>query len=191
MGSQIAAIPQSVVALGFVSLFMDVASEIIHSLLPVFFCLSSRASALSVGFIDGVAEAASQLPEAPLRLWADRAKVRQVLLNLLSNALKFTEPGGTVSVSAEAAPDHSVTIRIIDNGMGMSVEQIPIAFAAFGQVDSRLARRYEGTGLGLPLSKALVQLHGGTIAIESTPGEGTTVIVTLPKEPAQATAEAA
>jgi len=191
LGSQIAAIPQSVVALGFVSLFMDVASEIIHSLLPVFFCLSSRASALSVGFIDGVAEAASQLPEAPLRLWADRAKVRQVLLNLLSNALKFTEPGGTVSVSAEAAPDHSVTIRIIDNGMGMSVEQIPIAFAAFGQVDSRLARRYEGTGLGLPLSKALVQLHGGTIAIESTPGEGTTVIVTLPKEPAQATAEAA
>ncbi len=191
MGSQIAAIPQSVVALGFVSLFMDVASEIIHSLLPVFFCLSSRASALSVGFIDGVAEAASQLPEAPLRLWADRAKVRQVLLNLLSNALKFTEPGGTVSVSAEAAPDHSVTIRIIDNGMGMSVEQIPIAFAAFGQVDSRLARRYEGTGLGLPLSTALVQLHGGTIAIESTPGEGTTVIVTLPKEPAQATAEAA
>jgi len=191
LGSQIAAIPQSVVALGFVSLFMDVASEIIHSLLPVFFCLSSRASALSVGFIDGVAEAASQLPEAPLRLWADRAKVRQVLLNLLSNALKFTEPGGTVSVSAEAASDHSVTIRVIDNGMGMSVEQIPIAFAAFGQVDSRLARRYEGTGLGLPLSKALVQLHGGTIAIESTPGEGTTVIVTLPKEPAQATAEAA
>jgi signal transduction histidine kinase/HAMP domain-containing protein len=133
----------------------------------------------------------AQLPEAPLRLWADGAKLRQVLLNLLSNAIKFTEPGGTVAVSAEAAQDGSVTIQVTDNGIGMSAEEFPVAFAAFGQVDSRLARRYEGTGLGLPLSKAFVQLHGGTITIDSTPGKGTTVIVTLPKEAAQATAEAA
>ena len=133
----------------------------------------------------------AQLPEAPLRLWADGAKLRQVLLNLLSNAIKFTEPGGTVAVSAEAAQDGSVTIQVTDNGIGMSAEEIPVAFAAFGQVDSRLARRYEGTGLGLPLSKTFVQLHGGTITIDSTPGKGTTVIVTLPKEAAQATAEAA
>jgi signal transduction histidine kinase len=133
----------------------------------------------------------AQLPEPPLRLSADGAKLRQVLLNLLSNAVKFTEPGGTVSVSAEAASEDSVTIRVVDNGIGMSAQDIPVAFAAFGQVDSRLARRYEGTGLGLPLSKALVQLHGGTIIIDSAPGEGTTVIVTLPKEPALATAEAA
>ena len=133
----------------------------------------------------------ARLPEAPLRLTADGAKLRQVLLNLLSNAIKFTEPGGTVSVSAEAGPDRSVTIRVIDNGIGMSAEDIPVAFAAFGQVDSRLARRYEGTGLGLPLSKAIVQLHGGTITIDSAPGQGTTVIVTLPREAVQMTAEAA
>jgi signal transduction histidine kinase len=133
----------------------------------------------------------AQLPEAPLRLWADAAKLRQVLLNLLSNAIKFTEPGGAVAVSAEAAADGSVTMRVVDNGIGMSTEEIPVAFAPFGQVDSRLARRYEGTGLGLPLSKALVQLHGGTITIDSTPGKGTTVIVTLPREPAQACSEAA
>jgi len=130
------------------------------------------------------------LPDFPLRLWADGAKLRQVLLNLLSNAVKFTEPGG-VAVSAEAAADGSVTMRVVDNGIGMSAEEIPVAFAAFGQVDNRLARRYEGTGLGLPLSKALVQLHGGTITIDSTPGEGTTVIVTLPKEATQPTAAAA
>jgi signal transduction histidine kinase len=133
----------------------------------------------------------ARLPQAPLRLWADGAKLRQVLLNLLSNAVKFTESGGTVAVSAEAAPDDSIRIRVVDSGIGMSADQIPVAFAAFGQVDSRLARRYEGTGLGLPLSKALVQLHGGTITIGSVPGKGTTVIVTLPKEPAQATSAAA
>ena len=132
-----------------------------------------------------------QLPEAPLRLWADGAKLKQVLLNLLSNAVKFTEPGGTVAVSAEAATDDVVTIRVIDSGIGMSSEEIPVAFAAFGQVDSRLTRRYEGTGLGLPLSKAFIQLHGGTIAIDSTPGKGTRLTITLPREPAEATAEAA
>ena len=132
-----------------------------------------------------------QLPEAPVQLWADGAKLKQVLLHLLSNAVKFTDPGGMIAVRAEAARDGSATIQIIDNGIGMSAEEIPVAFAAFGQVDSQLARRYEGTGLGLPLSKALVELHGGMIAIDSTPGKGTTVTVTVPKEGAHATAKAA
>ncbi len=73
----------------------------------------------------------------------------------------------------------------------MSSEEIPIAFAAFGQVDNQFARRYGGTGLGLPLSKALVELHGGTIAIKSMPGKGTTVIVTLPRDATRATVAAA
>jgi len=80
---------------------------------------------------------------------------------------------------------------VTDTGIGMSPEQIPIALAAFGQVDSRLARRYEGTGLGLPLSKAIIELHGGTITIDSTPGKGTCVTVTLPRRTADADAAAA
>ncbi|MGC2413900.1 MAG: ATP-binding protein [Stellaceae bacterium] len=134
---------------------------------------------------------AVQLTDAPLRLRADGSKLKQVFLNLLSNAVKFTEPGGEVTVSAEATPDNSVSIRVVDTGIGMSSEEIPIAFAAFGQVDNQFARRYGGTGLGLPLSKALVELHGGTIAIKSMPGKGTTVIVTLPRDATRATVAAA
>ncbi|HZT88573.1 MAG TPA: ATP-binding protein [Stellaceae bacterium] len=118
---------------------------------------------------------------APLLLWADQAKLRQVLANLLSNAVKFTEPGGSVAVSVALEAEDSVVLRVADTGIGMSAEDIPIALAPFGQVDSRFARRYEGTGLGLPLAKALVELHGGQIAIDSMPGKGTSVRITLPR----------
>ena len=90
-----------------------------------------------------------------------------------------------------AATERAAVVRVTDTGIGMSPEQIPIALAAFGQVDSRLARRYEGTGLGLPLSKAIIELHGGTITIDSTPGKGTCVTVTLPRRTADADAAAA
>jgi len=77
-----------------------------------------------------------------------------------------------------------VMLRVSDNGIGMAAEDIPVALAPFGQVDSRLARRYEGTGLGLPLTKVLIELHGGSIAIDSAPGKGTAVTVMLPQTPA-------
>jgi len=130
------------------------------------------------------------LPPDPIEVQGDPAKLRQVVLNLLSNAAKFTDTGGTITVSA-AATDGAAVIRVTDNGIGMSSEEIPIALSAFGQIDSRLARRYEGTGLGLPLSKAIVELHGGGITIDSALGKGTSVTVTLPREAVLAGAAAA
>jgi signal transduction histidine kinase len=121
-------------------------------------------------------------PDTPLELVADRAKVIQIVMNLLSNALKFTPVGGQVTLLAGAA-EGGVEIKVVDTGIGMRTEDIPTALAPFGQVDARLARKYEGTGLGLPLSKALVDLHGGTLSVVSVPAAGTTVTVFLPSKP--------
>ena len=116
-----------------------------------------------------------------ISLMGDERKTKQILINLLTNAIKFTKPGGRVRV--EILDDgRQLDVRISDTGIGMSPEEIPIALAAFGQVDSSLARKHEGTGLGLPLSKALVEMHGGQLLIESEVGIGTTVTVRLPPE---------
>ena len=111
---------------------------------------------------------------------ADQRKFKQILINLLSNAVKFTQSGGQVVASAAIAPGGEFTLRVKDTGIGMRAEDIPVALTPFRQVDSRLARAYEGTGLGLPLVKSLTELHGGAVSIESAPGVGTTVTVTLP-----------
>jgi signal transduction histidine kinase/HAMP domain-containing protein len=108
------------------------------------------------------------------------AKLRQVLLNLLSNAVKFTEPGGRVTLDARDQGE-TIVIGVTDSGIGMSDEDIQIALTPFGQVDNRLARRYEGTGLGLPLAKELVELHHGALVINSERGHGTAISVILPK----------
>jgi signal transduction histidine kinase/HAMP domain-containing protein len=120
------------------------------------------------------------LLETPLPVHGEAAKLRQIILNLMSNAVKFNEPGGTVSVWAGPGKPGMIELRITDTGIGMSPSDIVVAMTPFGQVDSSLGRRYPGTGLGLPLTKALVELHGGTIAIASTPGRGTTVTVSIP-----------
>jgi len=126
----------------------------------------------------GIALRSSVAADLPL-VRADPRRLRQVLLNLLSNAVKFTPKGGAITLTAERrAAD--IALAVADTGIGMAPEHISIALARFGQVDNRLARRYEGTGLGLPLVKRLVELHGGTITIESALGRGTTVTVLLP-----------
>ena len=107
-----------------------------------------------------------------LPVFGEKAKLRQIFLNLLSNAVKFTEAGGTVSISADAS-DAAIAIDIADTGIGMSPSDIEVAMTPFAQVDSRLARRYEGTGLGLPLTKAFVDLHNGALVLDSAPGIGT------------------
>ena len=113
-------------------------------------------------------------------LFADRLRVKQILLNLLSNAIKFTPKGGRISISAECDPKGYVVIGVRDTGIGIAPEMIPIVFEPFRQVDSDLARRFDGTGLGLSLVKSLMELHDGEVAIESTPGEGTVVSVIFP-----------
>jgi signal transduction histidine kinase/HAMP domain-containing protein len=115
-----------------------------------------------------------------LPMTGDAAKLRQIFLNLLSNAIKFTEKGGRVSLDACSAAE-SIAVTVADTGIGMDPEDVEIAFQPFSQVDNRLERRYEGTGLGLPLTKALVDLHKGSIVIDSARGRGTRITVSFPR----------
>ena len=100
----------------------------------------------------------------------------------MSNAVKFTPPGGKVVLTVTADAAHGFAFKVIDTGIGMAPGDVPKVLAPFQQVDSTLSRKYEGTGLGLPLTKSLVELHGGTLDIASEPGAGTTVTVWLPAE---------
>jgi two-component system, cell cycle sensor histidine kinase PleC len=120
-------------------------------------------------------------PIEPILLKVDAVKFKQVLLNILSNAVKFTPAGGAVHVGAWT-DIAGATIEIRDTGIGMQPHDISLALAPFGQVQSSMAREYEGTGLGLPLAKSLMELHGGTLEIESALGRGTTVRLQLPPE---------
>ena len=115
-----------------------------------------------------------------LAIRGDRSKLLQVLLNLVSNADKFTRRGGIISILVEAT-DSDVTVEVRDTGIGMTASEIETALTPFAQVDNRLERKYDGTGLGLPLAKSLVELHGGSLKVKSTPGMGTSVFVTLPR----------
>ena len=118
---------------------------------------------------------------ANLEIRADDTRLRQVLLNLLSNSIKFTPSGGKITVDCTRDHRGNVTIAVIDNGIGIPPEQIPKALAPFGQLEDPYTKRQaEGTGLGLPLSKRLIELHGGSLRISQTPGGGTTVTVVLP-----------
>jgi signal transduction histidine kinase len=127
--------------------------------------------------------------DAHLPMTGDPAKLRQIFLNLLSNAIKFTEKGGTVALTAALDGD-AIAVTVADTGIGMDPQDVEIAFQPFAQVDNRLERRYEGTGLGLPLTKALVDLHKGTMAIDSARGRGTRVTVTFPRAISESLAEA-
>jgi signal transduction histidine kinase len=115
-------------------------------------------------------------------MMVDKQRIKQVLLNLLSNAVKFTPEGGKVVVKASKTRTGNLVISIQDTGIGMGQEEIKTALTPFGQVDSKLARRFEGTGLGLPLTRSFVELHGGRLEIKSERGAGTKVSVCLPAE---------
>jgi len=113
---------------------------------------------------------------------ADPRAVKQILLNLATNAIKFTPEGGVVTIAVEAK-SAGLIIRVSDTGIGISEEDIERLAQPFEQIDSQHSRKHEGTGLGLALSKSLVELHGGNFKIQSVVGQGTTVIFTLPNKP--------
>ncbi|HEY6577805.1 MAG TPA: response regulator [Rhizomicrobium sp.] len=123
-----------------------------------------------------------EIEEGLPRLFADATKLQQILINLLSNAVKFTPAQGAVGLKVGMDGSGGPIFRIADTGIGIPSDKIGLALAPFGQVDSRLSRKYDGVGLGLPLTKCLVELHGGTMEIESQPERGTVVTVLLPKE---------
>jgi signal transduction histidine kinase len=122
-----------------------------------------------------------QAGETPPKVLADQRRISQVLLNLLSNAVKFTPEGGTVQVAVWRR-DGAMGVAIADTGIGIAADDIPRVLEPFGQIDSQLSRKYAGTGLGLPLSVRLMQLHGGRLEIESTLGAGTTVTIAFPAD---------
>jgi signal transduction histidine kinase len=119
-------------------------------------------------------------PEHPLYLRADRRKMRQILLNLLSNAIKFTPEHGTITLAASHQPGRQIHIAVTDTGIGIPEDEIQKALSVFGQVHRN--QSHEGTGLGLPLCKMFVELHGGTLSLQSKVGQGTTVTIRLPEE---------
>jgi signal transduction histidine kinase len=131
------------------------------------------------------------MAEGPLRVRADEMRVRQILFNLVANAVKFTPPGGSITVRADRrrvalpadggrAEREAVYLAVTDTGIGIAPEHLPRLFTEFTQVDASYSRRYEGTGLGLALSKRFVELHGGEIGVVSQPGQGSTFWLLLP-----------
>jgi PAS domain S-box-containing protein len=118
----------------------------------------------------------------PLR--ADARKLKQIVLNLLVNAIKFSHPSGKVEIVLRNV-DGALAVAVTDHGIGMDAAEVELAMTRFGQVASAWTRKHDGTGLGLPLAIGLTELHGGTLVIRSTKGVGTTVTVTFPRERSQ------
>jgi two-component system sensor histidine kinase/response regulator len=117
------------------------------------------------------------LPPAD-EFWGDERRVRQILLNLLSNAVKFTPPGGEVWLRMQYEGNQAM-IEVADTGIGIPMEKQHLLFEAFQQIDSSLNRQHEGTGLGLALTRQLVEMHGGTISFHSEVDAGTVFVVNL------------
>jgi len=111
---------------------------------------------------------------------ADETRLKQILLNLLSNATKFTPAGGRVTLSARPGPEGFIAISVADTGIGMNAVEVQLALEVFGQIETSIARQNQGTGLGLPIARSLAELHGGSLEVQSEKGVGTTVTITLP-----------
>ncbi len=146
-------------------------TKIIHSSMRL---VSPRAEHAKVKLV-------SEVPKEHYTLHTDGKKVKQVLLNLLSNAVKFTPEGGEIKVTLwQDVRENALSVEVKDSGIGIAPKDISKALSPFGQVDSALSRKYEGTGLGLPLTKKFVEIMNGTFEITSEEDKGTTITFTLP-----------
>ena len=146
--------------------------DIIHA------CIALMGGQAREAGVDLQRETAETLPT----IYADERMLRQILINLLSNAIKFTPKGGSVRVRAWDHPDDGLVLQVADTGIGMTLEDIPRAMIRFAQTPSPVTRKFEGNGLGLPLTKSLIELHGGSLDLQSKVDVGTTVTVRLPAE---------
>ena len=122
------------------------------------------------------------LPDRLPMVRADARRLKQIVINLLSNAHKFTPIGGSITLAAAAVDSRYIAVSVRDTGIGMSPEQVEVALKPFGQVRGGHTRAHEGTGLGLPIAKAMVEQHGGRLWLDSAEGHGTTVAFTIPAE---------
>jgi len=122
-------------------------------------------------------------PKNELEVFADSKRLKQALINLLANAIKFTPEGGKVRLKAKALKSGRIRFTVSDTGIGMSEDELEKALTPFGQIDSSLARRYDGAGLGLPLVTAMVEIQHGTFNLKSTPGRGTVASIDMPPPP--------
>ena len=110
----------------------------------------------------------------------DGRRIKQVILNLMSNAVKFTPPGGRITLRAELLEPQGLKVAVTDTGIGMTPEEVAVALEQFGQIDNDLSRQHDGTGLGLPIARSLAELHGGRLEVESKKDVGTMVTLWLP-----------
>jgi signal transduction histidine kinase len=143
-----------------------------QAITPCLRMIQSRAEQGGVAIVDAV-------PNLPPVI-ADQRRITQIVLNLMSNAVKFTPVHGAVTISAQTEPTGGITITVADTGIGMNADGVARAMLPFAQINNRLQRAQEGTGLGLPVSRSLAQLHGGDLSIDSLPGKGTIVCLYIP-----------
>lgn len=139
-------------------------------------CITMLSGVAQEGKVNIECELDENLP----KIRADPLKLRQVILNILGNAIKFTQEAGIISVLCIPHEDDYIKIQIRDSGVGIPEDQIHVALEPFRQLETGLDRKFEGTGLGLPIAKALCEAHGGFLELESTVGKGTEVNITLP-----------
>ena len=135
--------------------------------------VSERANSRNIDLV-------SDLANADTGIWGDERAIKQIMLNLLSNAVKFSHDGGRVDIRAALDAEGGLVLEVEDNGIGMSAEELERALKPFGQANTGAARLYGGSGLGLPISKGLIEAHHGQLVIDSSPGRGTRVRVILP-----------
>ena len=141
-------------------------------------CMSFSSNRADKGMITLKADIPDDLSE----VYADHRMMRQMILNLLSNAIKFTPKLGTVELTIAVDQEQGCVVRVRDDGIGMDPANLDVVMQPFGQIESVLNRRFEGTGLGLPLVKSMVEMHNGTLVIDTALDQGTTATITLPPE---------